>query len=171
MNRCYLAGPMRGIPEFNFPAFYAAAAVLRERGYEVWSPAENDVHEDGFDPTKDVAQPMRHYMKRDLPAVLNADFVAVLPGWENSQGATLEVTVARACGLPVLWAGNLAPVSEIGTTDPLAPAAILAEAEKQEQKPDPIAELCKSIRNDIRLCDHGYIHITCGQCVAPWLRG
>lgn len=33
-----------------------------------------------------------------------------------------------------------------------------------EQKPDPIAEMCKSIRNDIRLCDHGYIHITCGDC-------
>jgi len=60
-------------------------------------------------------------------------------------------------------------VSETSKPDPLSPAAIIAEAEKQ--KPDPIAELCESIRKDIRLCDHGYIHITCGQCVATWLRG
>ena len=110
MKRCYLAGPMRGYPEFNFPAFFAAAKSLRERGFEVWSPAENDVHQDGFDPAKDSAQPMRHYMKRDLPAVLDADFVAVLPGWEKSQGACLEVHVARTCGIPVHDAATLAPV-------------------------------------------------------------
>jgi hypothetical protein len=114
MKRCYLAGPMRGIPEYNFPAFYAAAASLRERGIEVWSPAENDVHADGFDPAKDTAQPMRHYMKRDLPAVLDADFVAVLPGWERSQGAQLEVHVARTCGIPVLDAATLEPAAAQG---------------------------------------------------------
>lgn len=110
-QKCYLAGPMRGYPEYNFPAFYAAAKSLRDRGIEVWSPAENDVHADGFDPTKDTAQPMVHYMKRDLPAVLDADFVAVLPGWERSQGASLEVHVARTCGIPVRDAATLAEVS------------------------------------------------------------
>jgi len=93
---------MRGIPEYNFPAFYAAAAALRERGYTVWSPAEHDVEQDGFNPATDKAQPMRHYMKRDLPEVLNADVVIVLPGWENSVGAKLECHVAEMCGIPVL---------------------------------------------------------------------
>jgi len=111
-QHCYLAGPMRGIPEYNFPSFFAAATSLRTRGIEVWSPAENDVHQDSFDPAKDTPHPMLHYMKRDLPAVLNADFVAVLPGWETSQGATLEVNVARACGIPVLLADTLEPASE-----------------------------------------------------------
>lgn len=106
----YLAGPMRGIHEYNFPAFYAAAAALRAHGLDVWSPAENDVNQDGFDPAKDTAHPMRHYMKRDLPAVLNADMVCVLPGWEKSQGAQLEVHVARACGIPVYNAHDLSSV-------------------------------------------------------------
>jgi hypothetical protein len=115
---------MRGIPEYNFPAFYAAAASLRARGIEVWSPAEHDVHADGFNPVTDTHQPMRHYMKRDLPAVLDADFVAVLPGWENSQGAKLEVAVARACDIPVLHAADLSPVSANPPVEKSGPCSI-----------------------------------------------
>lgn len=110
--RLYLAGPMRGIPAYNFPAFAAAAADLRARGHEVWNPAENDVATDGFDPERDTPQPMRHYMARDLPAVLASDAVAVLPGWRNSTGARMEVYVADGCGIPVLDAATLEPVAE-----------------------------------------------------------
>lgn len=129
-KRCYLAGPMRDYPEYNFPAFFTAAKLLRARGYEVWSPAENDVHADSFDPAKDTAQSMRHYMKRDLLAVLDADFVAVLPGWERSQGACLEVHVARTCGIPVWHADTLATVrSEFAQRD-----AVLEEAARAAGK-------------------------------------
>ena len=34
---------------------------------------------------------------------------------------------------------------------------------------DPVADLCKHIKDSIRLCDHGYIHMTCGTCVASWI--
>jgi hypothetical protein len=110
--KLYLAGPMRGYPQFNFPAFFAAAKDLRARGHEVWSPAENDVDVDGFDPTTDAAKPMRHYMLRDLPAVLNSDAVALLPGWRKSTGALMEVYVATGCGIPILDAATLEPIVE-----------------------------------------------------------
>ena len=99
--KVYLAGPMRGYPEYNFPAFHAAAKELRERGYKVWSPAERDEAE-GFNPKTDVAHSLKYYMRFDLPAVLDADAVVVLPGWEKSVGANLEVHVARTCSMPVL---------------------------------------------------------------------
>ena len=42
-SRLYLAGPMTGLPELNFPAFHAEAARLRALGYEVVNPAEINV--------------------------------------------------------------------------------------------------------------------------------
>jgi len=99
--RVYLAGPMRGIPEYNFPAFVAAAAKLRTLGYTVWNPAEYDVEIDGFNPKTDFAKDLKYYMKRDLPAVLDSDMVVVLPGWTTSKGAQLEVHVAEECDIPV----------------------------------------------------------------------
>ncbi len=31
-------------------------------------------------------------------------------------------------------------------------------------------DMCEFIRGRIRLCDHGFIHSTCGQCCATWLK-
>jgi hypothetical protein len=109
---------MRGYPDYNFPAFNAAAADLRRHGYEVWSPAERDVDEDGFDPTKDQAKPLRYYMRFDLPAVLDSDLIAVLPGWEDSQGARLEVQVARECEIPVHGYPTMVPIPDEPTRHP-----------------------------------------------------
>jgi hypothetical protein len=95
---------MRNVPLFNFPAFHAAAAKLRKAGHEVWSPAERDEQE-GFDPKTDTPQPFRHYMKHDLPAVLESDVIALLPGWEKSVGACLELVVAYIAGIPPFVVG------------------------------------------------------------------
>ena len=41
--RVYLAGPMTGLPQFNFPAFDNAEKDLQARGYDVVPPA--DLHD------------------------------------------------------------------------------------------------------------------------------
>jgi len=90
----YLSGPMTGLPDFNRPAFHAAAAALRAQGYVVINPAEVDL---GPDAT------WADYMRVHLAEIARrVTQVFVLPGWESSRGAQLEVHVARSLGLPVV---------------------------------------------------------------------
>lgn len=113
--RVYVAGPMRGIPEFNFPAFYAAAAKLRAEGHTVFSPAERDNERHGVDISKgnvagdeEVAAKehgfnLREALGEDLAWICaHADAVALLPGWGNSRGALAERAAAIALGLKVI---------------------------------------------------------------------
>lgn len=100
MKRVYLAGPMTGYPEWNFPAFERATADLRTAGYDVVSPHEIDL-EDGFDPQGDGSGfDLREALERDVEEVLNADGVALLDGWEESPGAMIEVLTASSTGAP-----------------------------------------------------------------------
>lgn len=89
--RIYIAGPMTGLPDFNYPVFREAESVLRALGYEVESPHHNG--------GGDTSQPWQWYMRAALRQMLSCDGVALLPGWEMSSGATLEHFVARALGM------------------------------------------------------------------------
>lgn len=101
--RLYVAGPMTGIPEWNFPAFDAAAEALRAAGYDVVSPAAID-RALGFDPTAPVDDfTLADYteaLRRDVAFVFEVDGVATLPGWGRSRGARAEVALAEALGKP-----------------------------------------------------------------------
>lgn len=111
----YLAGPMTGIAEFNFPAFDAAAEALRDRGHVAFNPAENDRDKHGFDPTgmtghEDLTGILdrRKALGDDLAWICaEADVVAPLPGWQWSTGARAEVAVARALNILAVSARGL----------------------------------------------------------------
>src|SRR3954471_1534904 len=109
--RIYIAGPMRGIPYFNAPAFDGAAALLRGKGHSVSSPVEHTraKHGDIFknnpagDETLITNFNRREIFCDDLTTIcLDSDAIAMLPNWENSQGATAEYAVATALGLEVI---------------------------------------------------------------------
>lgn len=114
-SKVYVAGAMRGIPEFNFPAFNAAAAMLRQIGCEVFNPAERDNEAHGVDiskgnltgdeaqATKDHGFNLRDALGDDLAFICkHADAVALLPGWERSKGANAERATAEALGLQII---------------------------------------------------------------------
>jgi hypothetical protein len=95
MEKIYIAGPMTGLPELNFPAFHAAAAVLRERGHTVINPAEINL---------DVGADWADCMRADIAQLVTCDSICLLPGWEKSRGATLEHHIAAALGFEVQFA-------------------------------------------------------------------
>jgi hypothetical protein len=98
---------MRGIKDFNFPAFDAAAAELRSHGHEVFNPAEKDRDHDPEGKTWKsetgdiVAAEAKGFNRRvairaDLNYIMDhADAIALLPGWEKSKGANAELWLAR----------------------------------------------------------------------------
>ena len=114
--KIYLAGPMRGYPNFNFPAFDKAADLLRRQGFTVFSPAEHDrtKHPDiENNPTGDeeiAASQTGFSLREALAADTNyicktADAIALLPGWEESRGVAAELALAKALGHTVIELG------------------------------------------------------------------
>ena len=87
----YVAGPMTGIVDHNFPAFLAVTSTLRDMGYRVVSPAELD--EGGS-----LTEPWDYYLRRDLKELANCQTIAVLPGWQEPRGAALHVRGGRRRG-------------------------------------------------------------------------
>ena len=105
--RLYIAGPMTGIEGFNFDAFYRAAHVWRESGWEVVNPAEE------FDGKTDL--PYRAYVERDIARLLTVDAIAMLDGWDgpNARGSVWEREIARVMlHLPIFDAAEPFPVEE-----------------------------------------------------------
>lgn len=95
--KIYLAGPMRGYPEHNFPEFHRVAALLRDTGHEVFNPAENDADR----ASRGLTTTIRDVLGDDLKWICaHADAVAVLDGWIHSMGARAEVATAKALDLP-----------------------------------------------------------------------
>ncbi len=126
----YIAGPMRGIAEYNFPAFLEAENQLKSMGYKVLSPATQDVLE-GFEthtPESELTgDDFERWVKRDMDMVSKSDGVCVLPGFEKSKGAQVEVTVARFLNKPVYTYPSMAKLEVSGSM--VAPASdILVEA-------------------------------------------
>lgn len=101
----YVAGPMTGREDFNYPAFHATAAAITGYGHVAVNPAD--------DP--DTSQPWAYYLRRDVVRLATCDAVCLLPGWRESRGARLEVSVARELGMPLLRDSgtSLVPLVEV----------------------------------------------------------
>lgn len=99
--KLYLAGPMRGYDEFNFPAFDAAATKLREAGYDVFNPADRDRETIAADGRTIEDLTIRECMAADTAWICeHAEGIALLAGWEHSTGANAEVALGKAIGIP-----------------------------------------------------------------------
>jgi len=91
----YLSGPMTGLPDYNRPAFDKVAKELRAQGKSVFNPAD-------IGPKENI-MPRAWYMRKDLEGLMKSDSVYVLPGWDTSEGAKLEVAIARELELPIIF--------------------------------------------------------------------
>lgn len=100
----YIAGPMSGYPNFNFPAFFAAEEKFKAEGWDVKNPAGKDVEDDPDiqnnatgDASIAIAKgwDFRGAFKWDAEAVIYGDAIYMLKGWEFSPGASAEHAIAK----------------------------------------------------------------------------
>ncbi len=125
-QKVYIAGPMSGKVDFNYPEFNKVATNLRKTGFEVINPAELD---------GDHNEKWEYYLKRDIGELIKCDAVAVLGGWEDSKGANLEVYIAKSLKIPVINAYTILPVPELTICEE---ANRLASHERQKDYGHPI---------------------------------
>lgn len=92
--RVYLSGPMTGLPKLNFPAFATYAEYLRELGFSVVNPAEIN---------PDTTMTWAACMRADIKALCDCDAIALMPGWEHSRGAHLELHIAHRLEMKVVY--------------------------------------------------------------------
>ncbi len=105
----YVAGPMRQIAEFNFPAFDEQTKRLRANGCQVFNPAERDRAKGfdaagmtGFEDLADLGFSLRDALANDTDFICRrATHIHMLPGWAGSKGAIAERALALALGLTV----------------------------------------------------------------------
>lgn len=93
--KVYLAGPMTGLPDYNYPAFFQAAEFLRERGLLVENPAEHA--------QRNPQSFWEGYMRQALKVMLDCDELYLLPGWGKSNGANIEHNLALDLNMPIFY--------------------------------------------------------------------
>lgn len=104
--KIYLAGPMRGYPNFNFPAFDFAANKLRAEGHDVFSPHEKGLEKHAEAKAESLAF-RRAVFQLDTDWICReAECLAMLPRWVESRGAFAEWALANALGLEIMYLGK-----------------------------------------------------------------
>lgn len=93
---------MTGLPELNFPAFYAKQKELEAKGYTCVNPA--DVGKAIILPEGLLKDEIYlTYMKADIAAMCPCDSICMLKGWWRSRGARIEWIVAKLLRMRVVY--------------------------------------------------------------------
>lgn len=100
VGRVYLAGPMTGIADYNFPAFNAAAARLRAEGFDVVNPADHGVV-DGAEPVGISASEAAPPSREQQMLVLERDGSGKPTVWCDPEIADL-VSALNLFGVPTV---------------------------------------------------------------------
>jgi hypothetical protein len=91
----YLAGPMSGYPEFNYPTFTSTTIMLRQSGFVVYSPHE--VPWPTAEATLNDQEALWKYMMRQTRKMQRrCNSIILMAGWASSRGAKIELQRAMS---------------------------------------------------------------------------
>lgn len=96
--RVYICGPISGIENGNKKAFDLMEAQLWTRGFHPINPHVTCAHIKREFYQSDKAH-WQACMRADIRELMTADAIVLLPGWQNSKGAHVEITLAKELGI------------------------------------------------------------------------
>lgn len=93
--KIYISGQITGLPEQVAQAnFSAAVDKIREWNHEpvnpFWLPHFHD-------------KSWLNYMREDIKALLDCEAIYMLPNWNESQGAKIELSIAIQLGMKIIF--------------------------------------------------------------------
>ena len=97
--KIYISGPITGMDNKNWEAFYSMEDSLKSIGYEVVNPLVVSSKLESM-----IIYPSWiQYMIVDIRALLDCDAIYHLKGWEESKGAMIEARIAMRIGLKLFF--------------------------------------------------------------------
>lgn len=85
-NKIYICGKITGMEEEAKVLFNAAHQELEQMGFEVVNPFMLDHNHD---------KQWESYMKACIKALMDCNYIYLLPNWRESRGAVLEQQIAQ----------------------------------------------------------------------------
>jgi hypothetical protein len=92
----YISGPMSGLPDLNYPAFFAAEDRIKDQYSKVLNPARL-VLDNGQKNT------WENWMRKAISMMMEATHIVLLPGWKKSKGARVEVLLAKLLKMTIIY--------------------------------------------------------------------
>lgn len=113
-KKVYISGPISGITNGNREQFAQYTEKFKNLNFEPVNP--HTIHSDEF--VNDLNTKLENkeiteleywvaFMKPDIAKMMDCDIIAVLPKWETSKGANIEVYIAKSLFMPIIDATNL----------------------------------------------------------------
>lgn len=95
----YISSKMTGLPQENFPAFFAFEKKMQNKGFDIVNPARisQTIQEIIPEATK------RDYLSADLLELMECDGIIMFGDWRNSDGALMEHIVAKQLGMKIMY--------------------------------------------------------------------
>lgn len=89
--KIYISGPNTGVNNYmeNF----------RKASDKVWNISPDYIAVNPCTLPHNHGKTYQEYMREDIKALLECDFIYMLDGWEKSKGAIFELKIAEMCGI------------------------------------------------------------------------
>ena len=114
--KIFISGPMTGYPKYNFPEFDAWEKRLAAAGHEVVNPTHIS-RSYKKEEVLDHGEKFLEMQQRQLDALKTCDTIFLLNGWENSNGAKLELKAALELNRNVVLQDNSLEELDAGTEE------------------------------------------------------